>query len=239
MEHSRSTNGIDRAVLVPEQLDLDVPGLHDPTFEVDGAVAKGGTSFRARGRNGAKQVLGRFDRPHALATATRHRFDDERITHLGAGSDNLRVGGIGGERLLGPRHHRHARLDRHFAGAGLTAHHRDDFRGWADEGQAGIATRSSKAGVLGEKTIARVDGVRTTALRRIDDPFDPQIAFSRGARADVNSLIRLAHMPRITIAVGIDRDRRDAHLAAGANDPDGDLSPVGDEDFHIGGDRKL
>jgi hypothetical protein len=97
----------------------------------------------------------------------------------------------------------------------------------------------SKAGVLGEKTIAGVDGVRATALRRIDDPFDAQIAFRRGARADVDGLIGLAHMPRIPIAVGIDRDRRNAHLAAGAHDPDGDLTPVGDEDFHIDGDRKL
>ena len=38
-------------------------------------------------------------------------------------------------------------------------------------------------------------------------------------------------MERVAVEVGVDRDRGDAELAAGAHDSDGDLAAVGDEDF--------
>ena len=69
-------------------------------------------------------------------------------------------------------------------------------------------------------------------LRRVDDAVDAEVTLRRGARADVDGLVRLADVARIAIAVGVDRHGRDPHLAARAQHADGDLSPVGDEDFH-------
>jgi hypothetical protein len=35
----------------------------------------------------------------------------------------------------------------------------------------------------------------------------------------------------VTVGVGIDRDRANAHLGAGTHDPNCDFTPVGDQDF--------
>ena len=61
--------------------------------------------------------------------------------------------------------------------------------------------------------------------------FSPtQIAFARRRRADVHRLVGLAHVQRLGVGIGIDRDRADAERARGADDPAGDLAAVGDEE---------
>ncbi|WP_372803835.1 hypothetical protein [Paracoccus seriniphilus] len=47
----------------------------------------------------------------------------------------------------------------------------------------------------------------------------------------MNGLIGHFHMQGIAVGVGIDGHRRDAHLAGGLDDPAGDLTPVGNQDF--------
>ena len=44
-------------------------------------------------------------------------------------------------------------------------------------------------------------------------------------------LIRLPHMQGVPVGIGVDGNGSEAGVAAGAGDPDGDLSPVRDEDF--------
>src|SRR5262249_14674449 len=47
-------------------------------------------------------------------------------------------------------------------------------------------------------------------------------------------LVRQPHMQRAPVGVGVDSDRGNVHLPTGANHPDGNLSPVGDEYFPDG-----
>jgi hypothetical protein len=49
--------------------------------------------------------------------------------------------------------------------------------------------------------------------------------------ADTHGFIRLAHMGRIAVGVGIDRDHAIAETARGAHDPARDLAAIGDHDF--------
>ena len=86
--------------------------------------------------------------------------------------------------------------------------------------------------VLREEPVAGVDRVGAGPARGVDDGVDAQVALRGRARADVDRLVGFAHVPRVAIAVGVDGDRRQAHLAARADDPDGDLAAVGDQDFH-------
>ena len=94
--------------------------------------------------------------------------------------------------------------------------------------------RTGEPGVLGEEPIARVDRIGAGGARRRDDGRDVQIAGRCLVRADGHRDVRVAHVARVPIALGVDGDRRQPHLAAGADDADGDLAAVGDEHPHSG-----
>ena len=56
-----------------------------------------------------------------------------------------------------------------------------------------------------------------------------QIALARRRRPDMHRLVRHAHVQRLGVGVGIDRDRADPQPPRGADHPAGDLAAVGDE----------
>ena len=85
-------------------------------------------------------------------------------------------------------------------------------------------------GVLGEKAIAWVDGLGARAAGRVDDGARRQVALlaaggpmrsARSADADVQGA---------PIGVRVHRDRLDTQLAARADDADGNLAAIGDQD---------
>src|SRR5262249_9652050 len=66
---------------------------------------------------------------------------------------------------------------------------------------------------------------------RRDDGVDLEIAVARRRRPDAHRLVRLAHMERVGVRVGVDRDGLDAEPLAGADDAARDLAAIGDEDL--------
>ena len=76
-----------------------------------------------------------------------------------------------------------------------------------------------------------MDGISAAARRCIDHPVDAQVALGGRVTPYIYSVVCEADVARRTIAVGIDRDRADAHVAARANNPDRDFAAVGDKDF--------
>ena len=58
-----------------------------------------------------------------------------------------------------------------------------------------------------------------------------EIALGRRRRANVHRFVGLAHVRRARVGVAVDGDRRDAELAAGADDAQRDLAAVGDENL--------
>ena len=73
-----------------------------------------------------------------------------------------------------------------------------------------------------------------SAPQRLATPrilLDVEVGLGGRRRADGISLVGFAHVQRGAIHFGEDRDRGDAHLAAGANDAHRDLSAIGDQDF--------
>ena len=97
--------------------------------------------------------------------------------------------------------------------------------------QAGIADGRREIFVLGEEPIAGMNGVGPGARGGIDDPIDRQVTLARRARADGVRLVGVADVKRRTIAVGINRGRRDAHFAARSRNAHGDLAAIGYEHF--------
>ena len=76
-----------------------------------------------------------------------------------------------------------------------------------------------------------MDGVGAVAAGGVEDAVDAEVAFGGGAGADVGGFIGHADVERGAVGVGEDGDAGDAHFAEGADDADGDLAAIGDQDL--------
>ena len=64
-----------------------------------------------------------------------------------------------------------------------------------------------------------------------EDGLGVQVALGRRLAAEGVGLVGHAHVQGVAVEVGVDGDGADAQLAAGPDDPDGDLAAVGNEDL--------
>ena len=89
-------------------------------------------------------------------------------------------------------------------------------------------------GVLGQKSIARVDGVGVGDLGGADDAVDFEIAVGARSRADADGFVSELNVEAVLIGFGIDGDGLDADLLAGADDAEGDLAAIGETSAAVG-----
>jgi hypothetical protein len=76
-----------------------------------------------------------------------------------------------------------------------------------------------------------VDAVTSGPSRRIDDLVDAQVALRSGRRPYRIRLVRHPHVQGGAIDLRVHGDRDDAHLPESADDANGNLATIGDEDF--------
>ena len=69
--------------------------------------------------------------------------------------------------------------------------------------------------------------------------IDAQVALGRRARPEVIRLVGQADVQGVAVAVRIDGDDAQPHLAAGADDAHGNLAAIGDEDLERRGSTRL
>ena len=92
------------------------------------------------------------------------------------------------------RHQRDPSL-RHQAFGGRFAPHRLDRGGWgANEDQSGCGAGTGKLGVLGQKSIARMDGLRPAGPCDGEDPVDIQVGLARRGGSDWPRFVAGFHM---------------------------------------------
>ncbi len=220
---------IDRAVLVAEDLHLDMACAQDHLFKIALAVAEGGLGLAPPFAHLVGQFLGPVDRAHAPPAAAPGRFQHKGIADLG---------GLLLHKLhvvaqhLGRRDHWHAGLDRHAAGGCLVSQgpHRRGLG--ADEGDARCVTGLDEIGVLGQQAVSRMNRIRAAVPRDADDLRDREIRTDgRQPLADQIGLVRLEAVERQLVLLGVDRDRLLAQLRRRPHHADRDLAPVGDQDF--------
>ncbi|MDT4844570.1 hypothetical protein FQZ97_785360 [compost metagenome] len=192
-------------------------------------VAESGPGLGLGGLHRVQQRrLGVHD-PHAATATTASRLDDDGITHrLGGALDDDR---IVGQSAVRARHARHAGADHGLLGRNLVAHQANRLGRRADEGEPALLDPLGEIGVLRQEAVAGVNGFGVGHLGRGDDGGHAEVALPRSRRPDTDRLIRQAHILGIAIGFGIDHHRLDAHLTASALDPQGNFTPVGDQDF--------
>ena len=217
---------------VGEDLHLHMAaGCHVP-LEIEPSVAEcgaglGGRSFECRLE---RRRLGY--QSHSPATATAGRLDEHRPAQLLGQRP-----GLGQPADLAAGDDREARIQGVPASGELVADHRELFGGRADEHDPGPLARLGQTRALGQEPVARVDRVRPDGSGGGHDRVHVEVARSRRWRPKADHLIGEPRRHAREIRLGRAQHRLDAQPLAGANDPDRDLAPVGDQqtaDGHSG-----
>src|SRR5262245_40441974 len=125
--------------MIAEELDLDMPGTRDATFEVDARVAERRAGFGAGPANRTQQVASLDDRPHAFSAASQDGFNQERIPDRVRGLLDCSVRDIVAKRRLRTWNERHARLPRRETRRRFASHEGDRLRRRTDESQSLLA----------------------------------------------------------------------------------------------------
>ena len=75
-----------------------------------------------------------------------------------------------------------------------------------------------------------MNGLGAAFAGRLDDPIDAKIAFGGRSRTDRVRIIGVRDMQGLAVRIGVNRDRFNIQLEAGADDANRDLAPISDED---------
>ena len=218
----------DVAVLVGQDLELDVARVLHVALEVDGPVAKGGLGLLLRLLQQRQKLALGHRQAHAAAAAACRRLDHHGEADLPRDLDRL---GLVLDQAVGTGHRGHAGGLHRVARRRLVPHHADVLRARADELDAVVGADVDKGGVLREETVTRVDGVGPTGDGGRDDVRDREVRLGGRRVADADGLVGELDVEAVLVGGGVDRDGGEAELLAGADDADGDLAAVGDEDL--------
>ncbi len=93
----------------------------------------------------------------------------------------------------------------------------------------GVDHGLGEVGVLGQEAVAGVHGVGAGLRGDVQHLVERQVALAGRVAAERERLVGEPDERRVPVGVGVDGDARQTGVTAGADDPDGDLTAVGDE----------
>ena len=201
----------DVAVGVAQDLKFDMVGLLDETLYIYRVISERRQCFGFSGEVGLFDLTLAADEPHAFSSTSLRSLDHDGETDLAAHLTRIldRF-----EILAGSGNHRDTRIDHLLPGRDLVAHCFDRFGSRADEDDVGFLAAAGKLGIFRQKSISRVDGIRSALPCGFQNPVDVQVAFARGCPADAISLIGIKDMFRRPVGFREDGYRPDVHLTA-------------------------
>ena len=85
--------------------------------------------------------------------------------------------------------------------------------------------------VCGQEAVTRVDGVGAGLLGGVEDLVEDEVRLRGRLAAQRERLVGHRHEGRVSIRLRINGDRRNAGVLRGADDANGDLATVGDENL--------
>ena len=204
----------------------------DELFEEHVGDAERRAGFAPRLIERRLELIGRHGDAHAAAAAAHRRLDDDRVAELLA---SFFASVIGPDRRRRCRTGRHARLLGDSPGRDLVAELFEDLGPRADERDARLAHMRGRSGVLGQETVAGMNGIDADCSGKRDDAGDVEVGADRFAGlADAVGLVRLEAVQGEAVLVRVDGDGADAEFVGRAEDADGDFAAIGDEQFANG-----
>jgi hypothetical protein len=214
----------DVALVVTENLELDVARVLDEFLDVNPAVGKRLFSLAAGGVVALDQRDVVVGSAHSAASAAGHGLDHHRVANFLGGLERLL---LGLDDVLRSGRDRHAGLAGQLAADGLVLQRIHRFGLRANEADVAVLADLGEVGVLGEEPVAGVNGIDVRNLGCADDAIDPQVTLSAGRAADADGFVRHLGVHGVRVRLRVHRHGADVQLLAGANDPDGDLPAIG------------
>ena len=138
--------------------------------------------------------------------------------------------GVVVDQALAAGHHRDAGLLGQLAGLVLVAQPAHGLVRRADELDVAGPAHLGEVRVLRQEAVAGVDGLDVGDLGGADEAGDVEVALRGGGRADADGLVGQGQVRRVAVGLAEDGHDLDAQVAAGPDDPQGDLTAVGDQD---------
>ena len=215
------------AVVVGDDLHLDVPGMLDVFFEIDFGVAEGGLGLGLGLLDGGLQGQIVQGHAHAAPAAAGRRLDQHRKAELVGQRDGL---ALALDQPLAAGHGGNVDFLGQSPGGVLVAHQGHRLVRGADELDLATAADLGKMGVFGQKTVARMNRLHVADLGGADDPVDLQVAVGGLGRADAIGFVGQFQVGGAAVGLAEDGHGLDAQLAAGAEDAQGDFAAVGNQD---------
>ena len=216
------------AVRVGQDLHLDVSRPCQVALHVALVATEVGERLTLGRLEGLGSLVGRVYDLHASATTTECRLDRHWPAELLAKGDDF----IGGTQRLGPTGDtRDTGGLSGQPGTDLVAHDLDRLRRWADEGDALGRDGPGEIGVFREEAVTWVDGIGPGLLDGGEDGFGIQIALGSRLSTKGICLVGESDVEGVPVKLGVHSDGGDAHLPAGSDHPDGNLSTVRDQDL--------
>src|SRR5262249_54230049 len=132
---------------------------------------------------------------------------------------------------LRTRHQRYAVRFGRRAGGDLAADHAHGVAGRTDKHESGFYDAVCEVSILGEETVAGMDGVGACDARRFQYLLDRQVALGRRCRPDADGFVGVTYVQGLTVGFRIHGHGGNAHFTRRTHDADGDLATVGDKYF--------
>ena len=223
------------AVHVAEELDLDMAGALDELLDEDLGAAEGGLAFTLSAFERHGELVLAADDAHAAAAAAVRRLDHHRPAESFGDPQGLcltrhRVGASREDRNSGPLGQ--------IPGRRLVAERLEKLDTGADERHPGGGAGGGKLGILGEEPVARMDGIDAMRLGERHDRGDVEVGADRlPGTANEIGFVGFEAVQGEAVFVRVDRHRADAQFVGRAEDADGDLRAVGDQQLLDGTDH--
>jgi hypothetical protein len=222
-----------RAVLVGDDLHLDVPAALDQPLHEDDRVAEALLRLRPGARQRLLQLGLRADDPDPAAPAAAAGLDDQRVAD-GVGVPPAVVGTL--DRAVAPRRDRHPGLLGEHLRLDLGAEQPHGLRGRPDEGHAEVGAQLGEGGVLGDEAPADPGRVGAAGAQGPGQLGVVEVRAARAAPAEQDRLVGGAHERRPALLLGVQRHDPGARAVLGielphrTDQPQGRLSTVHDGD---------
>ncbi len=217
------------AVVVGDDLNLDVARVFEVAFEVDVGVVEVRLSLALGRFELVLGLVGAADDFHPAAATATLRLDCDGIAVLVAELRDFRrvLDGVGrpgddghvgrlhrlaGLRLLAELLHRLA----------LGADPRHAVRGFDQRGEVGV---------LREEPVSGVNRVGTRLLRGVDDGLLVEVGLGGTGRADVVRFVGVANVSGVSVGIAVDGDGVDSEFLAGAHHADRDFPAICDQNL--------
>ena len=219
----------DLSMLVGQDLNLHMLGPLDEAFQEKGAVAEGCVRLTSGFGQLLFQILGGTDDPHSPSAAAEGCLGNQGKPQLSGRLPGrlpfphglVRSGNHGDSRLLGQA-----------AGSQLVPKQFQKMGGGPHEGDVFAPTSPGELGILGQKSVPRMDGLHLLVPGDRQNALDVQIGLHRPLLSWQGvGLIGLETVQGDAVRLGVDGDRPQPEFGGRPHDTNGDFAAVGSQEF--------